>query len=209
MKITIITPWHNHPELIPAYEQAVKGAQVVIVDNGSDEETQTALIEMCDRLQTTSYVRDMENSGYAKANNSGMYFADDGIVIFLNNDIRAFGDWLPLLEHLKPGALYSPSAGMRLVDGIPVMYLEGWCLIGHKADFERIGGWKDDWEGYYWEDNELCWRASRAGLALKTIDLPLVHLSNYTSSRTPGAYDRSEANRAEFERIVREDRNAL
>jgi GT2 family glycosyltransferase len=81
-------------------------------------------------------------------------------------------------------------------------------MFGHKSDFEMIGGWNDkDFPGLYWEDNELCYRAERAGLLLKQVIIPLVHLSNYTSRRTDGAYDYSQANREVFERIVRQDKN--
>ena len=206
--ISLITPWLDHPELIPAYERAVMGAQVVIIDNGSAPETESALREMVKRLGGT-YIRNDSNAGYTTANNQGLKAAEHEIVCFLNNDIESSAQmWyadLPKLLH--PGALYGPSMGMRYVDGAAIPYLEGWCLIGHKADFERIGGWNDtDFPGLYWEDNELCWRAMRAGMSLKVIGLPLHHLNNYTSSQTPGAYDNSEANHAVFEQIVRRDR---
>ena len=209
MRISVITPWHNCPELIPDYEAAVYGAQVIVIDNASDADTSDKLRGMVQRLGHDSvYLRNDENKKYAHANNQGLNAASGEIVVFLNSDVRAHGDWKQTVAQAKPGALYSPSAGMRLVDGIPVYYLEGWCLFGHRSDFERIGGWNDtDFPGLYWEDNEICWRASRAGLGLKQVALPLEHLSNYTSQRTPGAYDASMANQAVFERIVREARN--
>lgn len=200
--ITIITPWLNHPELIPGYKQATEGAHVIVIDNGSDEVTHKALLEA-----GFTVIRNEFNNGYSRANNQGLEIADDGLVVFLNNDVVKQGDWLSIIENLKPGALYGASSDLRYVDGVPVFYIEGWCLIGHKSDFVRIGGWKNDWKGLYWEDNELCWRASRAGLGLKQINLPLQHLSNYTSSRTPDAYAHRSENQREFERIVREDRN--
>lgn len=206
--ISIITPWLNHPELIPAYERAVTGAQVVIVDNGSAPETESALREMVKRLGGT-YIRNESNTGYTTANNQGLRAAEHEIVCFLNNDIESTVQmwYADLPKLLKPGALYGPSMGMRYIDGAAVPYLEGWCLIGYKADFERIGGWNDtDFPGLYWEDNELCWRAMRAGMSLKVIGIPLNHLNNYTSKQTPGAYDSSEANHAVFEQIVRRDR---
>ena len=98
---------------------------------------------------------------------------------------------------------------MRIVDGEVYRYLEGWCIFGHKSDFESIGGWNErDFPGLYWEDNELCYRAEKAGLELKQVILPLAHLSNYTSRRTEGAYDFSQDNKAVFERIVRQGRSA-
>lgn len=205
---SIITPWLNHPELIRDYEQAVKGAQVIIIDNGSDKASANAICEMVDRLNGI-YIHNAANQGYAAANNQGLEAATREITIFLNNDIIASPGWLDSLAKLEAGALYGPSLGLRYVDGVCVPYLEGWCLIGHTADFRRIGGWNANaFPGLYWEDNELCWRAMRAGLSLRQIELPIVHLSNYTSKQTPGAYAESDRNRMVFEQIVRAGRCA-
>ncbi|NMC35064.1 MAG: glycosyltransferase [Veillonellaceae bacterium] len=206
--ISIITPWHNCPELIPDYEAAVNGAQVIAIDNASDPETSEKLRAMVTRLGHDSvFIRNDENAKFAHANNQGLNAASGEIVVFLNSDVRAHGDWLSIVGACKRGSLYSPSAGIRYVDGIPIYYLEGYCLFGWKEDFIRIGGWNDtDFPGLYWEDNEICWRASRAGLGMKQVALPLEHLSNYTSKRTPGAYDASAANQAVFDGIVREAR---
>src|SRR5690348_8781773 len=44
--IAVITPWLNHPELVPAYEAAVTGARAIIVDQASDADTAAALAAM-------------------------------------------------------------------------------------------------------------------------------------------------------------------
>ena len=206
--ISIITPFHNCPELIPDYEKAVQGAQVIVIDNASEEDTAVKLQAMVGRLSNDSkYIRNDVNQGYSKANNQGLAIADGEIVVFLNSDIVSAGDWSDRVKNAKKGAFYAATTGVRVVDGEAIRYLEGWCLFGHKSDFEMIGGWREDWEGMYWEDNELCWRAEMAGLELKQVDLPLLHYSNYTTSRTPGAYDKRPSNQALFERIVRQDKN--
>lgn len=203
--VTIVTPWLNHPELIPQYEAAVQGAeQVIIIDNGSNDETAAALADMMKRLPG-ALVTLPTNQGYSHANNLGLERATGEIVIFLNNDIEAAGDWLSMVRQTVHGkCLVGPSLGIRYVDGIPIPYLEGWCLAGETEAVRRVGGWNDtDFPGLYWEDNEFCYRATRGGLSLRQARLPLRHINNYTSSRTPGAYDNSEANRAVFESIVR------
>jgi len=204
--ISIITPFHNCPELLPDYEKAVQGSQVIVIDNASDDDTAVKLQEMIERLGNGSkYIRNDVNQGYSKANNQGLAVADGEIVVFLNSDIQATGNWLDRVQNAKKGAFYSPTSGVRIVDGEVLRYLEGWCLFGHKSDFERIGGWNErDFPGLYWEDNELCYRAKRAGIELKQAILPLLHLSNYTSRRTEGAYTFSQDNKAVFERIVKE-----
>jgi GT2 family glycosyltransferase len=208
MTISIITPFHNCPELLPGYERAVQGAQVIAIDNASDDDTAVKLQEMIERLGNGSkYIRNEANNKYSAANNQGLAAADGEIVVFLNSDIVSVGNWLDRVKNTKKGAFYAATTGVRTVDGEAIRYLEGWCLFGHKSDFEMIGGWREDWEGMYWEDNELCWRAERAGLELKQLYLPLLHLSNYTSRRTEGAYTFSQDNKAVFERIVRQGRN--
>ena len=206
MTISIITPFHNCPELLPEYEKAVQGAQVIAIDNASDPVTSEQLEAMVNRLGNGSiYVRNEENIKFSKANNQGLGLATGEIVVFLNSDIQATGNWLDRVQNAKKGAFYSPTSGVRIVDGEVLRYLEGWCLFGHKSDFERIGGWNErDFPGLYWEDNELCYRAEKAGIELKQAILPLLHLSNYTSRRTEGAYTFSQDNKAVFERIVRE-----
>lgn len=208
MTISIITPFHNCPELLPEYEKAVQGAQVIAIDNASDPVTSEQLEAMVNRLGNGSiYVRNEENIKFSKANNQGLGLATGEIVVFLNSDIQATGNWLDRVQNAKKGAFYSPTSGVRIVDGEVLRYLEGWCLFGHKSDFERIGGWNErDFPGLYWEDNELCYRAEKAGIELKQAILPLLHLSNYTSRRTEGAYTFSQDNKAVFERIVRQGR---
>lgn len=207
--ISIVTPFHNCPELIPDYEKAVQGSQVIVIDNASDDDTAVKLQEMIERLGNGSkYIRNDVNQGYSKANNQGLAVADGEIVVFLNSDIVSVGNWLDRVKNTKKGAFYAATTGVRTVDGEAIRYLEGWCLFGYKSDFEMIGGWNDrDFPGLYWEDNEISYRAERAGMELKQLYLPLLHLSNYTSRRTEGAYTFSQDNKAVFERIVRQGRN--
>jgi glycosyltransferase involved in cell wall biosynthesis len=41
--ISMVTPFLNGHDLLPDYEAATMGAELIIVDNGSAEETATAL----------------------------------------------------------------------------------------------------------------------------------------------------------------------
>ena len=109
--ISIITPFHNCPELLPDYEKAVQGAQVIAIDNASDVDTANRLQAMIERLGNGSkYVRNEENVKFSKANNQGLALADGEIVVFMNSDIQATGDWLRLAQNAKKGAFYSPQA---------------------------------------------------------------------------------------------------
>jgi len=197
--ISIVTPWLDHPELIADYEAAVQGAQVVIVDNGSQEETTRLLFAMVARVGGF-YVRNEVNLWFAAANNQGLKYATGEIVMFLNNDIRAGFGWLRDVQlHVQPGALYGPSAGSRLVGNARLPYIEGWCIAARQEVWQALNGW--DAEAYpmpYWEDNDLCLRARLAGYKLVQTAWDVAHLSNVTSRSTPGAYAGSGPNMQTF-----------
>jgi hypothetical protein len=52
--ISVITPFHNCPELLPDYEAAVFGAQILVIDTASDADTSDKLRAMVERLGMTA-----------------------------------------------------------------------------------------------------------------------------------------------------------
>ena len=122
--ISIVTPFHNCPELLPDYEKAVQGSQVIVIDNASDDDAAAELQMMVERLGNDSkYIRNGVNQGYSKANNQGLAASDGEIVVFLNSDIKATDNWLDRVQNAKKGAFYAATTGVRVVDGEPIRYL--------------------------------------------------------------------------------------
>lgn len=200
--MSIVTPWRNHLEFLPDYAAATKGARVVIVDNASGDETADALYDHC-RKTGGIYIRNDVNASFGKATNQGLAVIESGPVVCLNNDVSApDAEWLAKAEHDITGrALFGPSLSARTIDRRPVLYLEGWCIGATLDAWRELGGW-DEWAHSYWEDNALCWRAHQAGMRLVKTNWTVSHIGNGTSAGEPGAYDGSETNRAEFERMV-------
>jgi GT2 family glycosyltransferase len=215
MTLSIVTPWRNCLELIPDYERAVagSGAEVVIVDNGSETsghanefgvEYNQDLLALALRLGGT-YHRNPENVWFARGCNQGLALATGDVVLMLNNDIRAEPGGLAVVEReTPPQALVGPSMDVRIVAGLTLAYVEGWCLAARRETWQALGGFDaETFQRPYWEDVDLSWRAARQGCRLLRRPWPVTHLSNYTSRRTAGAYDASEANRAAFESKVK------
>ena len=201
--ISIITPWLNNPQLIKTYEPSVQGAQVIIVDNGSREQWASEIRKMVDRLDG-KYIRNEENRLFAPANNQGLEVADGEIVLFLNNDIKAENLVKDVQIDVMPDMICGPSKMSRLVAGLKISYIEGWCIAAYKTVWDDLGGWNDkDYQGLYWEDNDLCYRAIQKGYELKETRWNIWHFNNYTSRSTPGAYDHSAHNQQVFEGKVR------
>lgn len=213
MAIDIVTPWLNHPELIPAYEAACLGARVIVVNQASDAETTTALCEMVERLGNRSTVIHNDvNRYYAAANNQGLAQTTGDIVVFLNNDVTGLpggnpARWLAqVAADVRPGGLYGPSVLPFDVDGLPYPYVEGWCLAGYRTTFATFGGWNEaDFPRAYAEDVELCWRARRNGVSLyQTNKWAISHIGNVTNGATADGYAFADAQRERFRQMVRE-----
>jgi GT2 family glycosyltransferase len=192
--ISIITPWLNHSELIPMYECGKGGAQVIIVDNGSEPKHAALIEQMCRKL-CGEYIRNDINRGFSTANNQGLAAAAGDIIVFLNNDVETRDGWLnQVARDVQPGALYGPS----LMSKHGLAYIEGWCIAGCRDVWTRLGGWDDQYyQGLYWEDNDLCYRAMFYGIKLLRRTWPVWHRGNYT---TEGMFVEATAHSAENER---------
>jgi len=198
--ISICTPVIDHPAFIEAYAQATAGAEVVIVDTGSTPENRK-------RWMSVGRLVDYPTKGhnYGHWCNAGFAHATGDIVIFLNNDVCATGDWLAeAARDVQPGAIYGPELQAQTVAGVTVPFLSGWCiaatremwdqlvnlivniappmeLLGHIPVFkagDETGPWntRDYPAAGYWEDNDLSFRAVMAGIELVQTKWPITHL---------------------------------
>jgi glycosyltransferase involved in cell wall biosynthesis len=203
--ISVITPVHNSPELSAAYVHAVRGCEVVIVDNAS-QKGDALVWERAARDLDGRYIRNDTNRWYATACNQGYAQSTGDVIIFANNDIMKRGEWREQAEKMDAGALYGPSLGIRVLAGQPLLYIDAWWIGARRETWEALklpssdwargtsGPWDGDaFQGMYWDDVDRCFRAARAGMALRALPLPLVHLSNYTSAQTPGAYANTDS----------------
>lgn len=221
--ISLIIPFAGSTaDLVPDLAAATAGAEVVAVDNASDEATQAAIRDVLTPAVTITNAR---NKGFALANNQGYARASGDVIIFLNSDVTGSPLWLRAAQaDIRDGALYGPSLAQQLVYGMWLPYLEGWCLGATRATWERIaaplvqrmyygtfdpeacGPWDAAaYPGPYWEDNDLCLRAAQAGVSL--VQTGWGNYLQHKGGRTAGAIVRHgesfERNRATFAARVR------
>jgi GT2 family glycosyltransferase len=218
--ISIVTPFLNGLDLLADYEAATLGAELVLIDNGSDEPTREALSTL--PPERGRVIRNESNIGFAAANNQGYAQATGDIIIFLNSDIAGDPSWLKLVaDDVQDGALYGPSLNVQLVYGLRVPYIEGWCIaatrttwerltwenkhhtiIGNTPDqdrFGRLGPWDQHaYPGPYWEDNDLCLRALEMDISLTQTQWPIQHKGGRSAGPLVKHGDTFERNRATF-----------
>ena len=211
--VSVCTPWLGHPELIPDYEEAVRNAdEVVIVDNGSEPEDSAEIVAMLTRLgypERHRYLRWRENGWFSGPMNEAIRAATGDVIVALNNDVRNSmpgARWIAAARNEVRGkGLYGPSSARKVIDGVTLPYVEGWCVAANRPTWDRLGGFDAEaFERPYWEDVDLSFRAMTKGIPLYRTDWPIDHLSNTTSAATPGAYEHTEQNRITFETRVRE-----
>lgn len=180
--VSVVTPWHNHPEFQEGFQAAMVLArpdEVLVIDSGSDPPVDGAVF------------RYEENVGQSEACNKGLEMASGEVVVFLNNDIKPTSpDWLDaILANVGPGVLVGANLrthNRTVIDGEPVPYLDGWCIAGMRDDFEALGAWDTTYEEpAYYGDNDLSLRAVASGFKLVEANVGLDHLSNGTSGDDP------------------------
>ena len=209
--VTVVTPWRNCREFIIPWLEAVNGAdQIIVVDNNSDEETQAALKAAVHQNPLIELHRMPDNSlGYGGACNYGLERANGDIVVMLNNDVvKSPGpDWLDVLRNsVEDDHLYGASVNVQFVAGVKLPYIDGWCLAATRKTWETLGGFDvKEFKGFYWEDNDLSFRAQfRHGMKLRVLPINLQHLGNGTSSKHPEVYKYSTENRLRFEKRIQQ-----
>ncbi len=206
MKISVITPFLNGLDLLADYEQATIGAELILIDNGSDPETAQALASL--PAERGKVIRNETNIGFAAANNQGYAQSTGDIIIFLNSDIAGDPTWLKYVaDDVQDGALYGPSVQRQLVYGLWLPYIEGWCIAATRKTWRKLGTiddgisgpWRSDlFEGPYWEDNYLCFEAMEQNISLIQTNWPIQHKGGRSAGPLVAHGDTFERNRATF-----------
>jgi GT2 family glycosyltransferase len=108
----IVLAWNQWPLtrrcLDSLLASAPFAAEVIVVDNGSTDETPTALADYADRVRIVSLP---ENLGFVRGMNAGMRAArpDDDVVLLNNDLVFTQADWL---DRLRDAAYAAPDHGI-------------------------------------------------------------------------------------------------
>ena len=110
IKVSVVIPVYNHARELPAalqsiFNQTFKDLEVIVVNDGSTDDWQKALVLFQDRIKVISQA----NRGAAAARNAGARLATGEYIIFWDADVIAKPDMLEKMEHvltLHPEASY-------------------------------------------------------------------------------------------------------
>jgi GT2 family glycosyltransferase/tetratricopeptide (TPR) repeat protein len=212
---TIVIPawnaWEHTERCLESLRPTLREAdQVVVVDNGSTDDTRASL----GSYGWVEVVANDENRGFACACNQGAVRARGGIVVFLNSDTIVSSGWLD--ELLAPfemgdvGAVGPRSdnvSGKQKVMAVPdpqedprafVEFAEAWrtthlgqttearrligfCLAVRSSSFRALGGFDEQFEIGGFEDDDLCRRLLQSKLRLLVAHGSFVHHRGHAS----------------------------
>lgn len=184
--------------------------QVVVVDNGSRDETPEGLR----RYPWVEVLTQQENLGFAAGCNVGAAAARNEVVVFLNNDTLLPARWLEGL--LRPfgdpsvvatGPRSNMVSGAQLVQEVSydatwmgdlqrfarawretnrdrvdeVQRLVGFCLAVRRTAFEQVGGFDEGFGLGGFEDDDLCARLAATGGRLLIAHESFVHHAGHAT----------------------------
>ena len=203
--LSVIIPSKDNPEVLIRCIESLKisgqpiAVQVIVVDNGSNDENRKKVEEAAERLGF-EYYYEKEEFNYSRMNNRGVSHANGELLLFLNDD----------MEMLSPDALSRMAGQFSLDDvgavGAKLLYPDsstiqhigitnavdgpvhkfigrddtehmdyfrnrfvhncigatGACLMVRSADFETVGGFREDLRIAY-NDVDLCFRILELG----------------------------------------------
>jgi GT2 family glycosyltransferase len=208
-KVSVITPvWNqwNHTAryFLQAYQayRASKDVEFVIINNGSGDHTGRILADYQEKMGNLKVITNEENRGFPIACNQGARKATGDVLLFLNNDIQVYGDYVSiLLEMMDDSILAGPelnehNTGWNKFGEKIIPYIAGWCLALTKATYEALGGFDERYSPCDYEDMDLCYAAVRAGKSLTRLSLPIRHISG--GSAMPDRLAITERNRLKF-----------
>ncbi|MDI6711561.1 MAG: glycosyltransferase [Bacillota bacterium] len=137
-KVSIIIPTYNRAQLLRECLVSLLGMQgveenveIVVVDNGSTDETRHIVSSFALRHRGVVYVEEVR-SGLSQARNRGVKVASGGIVAFLDDDVEVHQSWLGALRQAfrnprisAVGGRVLPPMGVNLPSWMPTsrMYL--------------------------------------------------------------------------------------
>ena len=212
----VLLSWNHLEETQPCLESLLATTRVpcrlLIVDNGSAEAVRAFLAAVKPRGAITEIVvlQNETNEGFPRGMNRGIEASLAPYVCLLNNDLRFTIGWLQELidvarAHADVGVVNPtsstfgnyPPRGMSLqqyADGLRRFhgdYTEvgmciGFCMLITREVLKRIGGLNEEVERIFFEDEDFCMRAQRAGYRCVVAKGAYVyHAEHQTVSKMP------------------------
>ena len=199
--------------------------RLILVDNGSDPPTQKFLEGFqSSHSSGVLLIRNAKNEGFIKGVNRGIQAGDAPWVCVMNNDTVTASGWLtemlkiaqsdPSIGLVNPTSnslgfhhgkipIESYAAGLRPYSGqwTGLSTALGFCLLGRRSLFEKVGLFDEAFGMGYFEDDDLSNRVKAAGfLCVRACGAYVYHEERASFSLIPQKNEAFLYNRRLFEK---------
>lgn len=200
-KTSIIIPTYNGLDDLRACLESIEAHtpephEIIIVDNGSTDETAAFLQEWDTDEHRVKVAALTRNLGFPAAVNRGLRLATGDYVCLLNNDTEVTPGWLGAMldvmqDHPEAG-LVGPMgdnvSGWQHSEGrwdgggsTEVQRLVGFCLLIRRAVIDKIGGLDERFGLGNYDDDDYCLRALVAGFKCRIARAAFVHHKGFAT----------------------------
>ena len=166
-------------------------SEIIVVDDSSTDKSILLLKEFAAKYQNLKVLKNEKNLGFSSTVNKGVANAKGEIVILLNTDVYPRKDFLmPLLIHFSEEKVFAVGCldksiednniverGRGLgswkkgflvhrrgeVDKTNTLWVSGGSGAFRKSIWEKLGGFNELYNPFYWEDIDLSYRALKSG----------------------------------------------
>ena len=167
--------------------------ELIVVDDYSTDRTPSVLEWWRVRLKDKMVVlrNNQANLGFGPSSNRGANLATSDIVIFMNNDVDIKGPFIsPTIQKLKvePRSLVTAhlvdwDGGWNKFGDQIIIYAEGWYLAAWRELWEELGGFDERFVPCDYEDQDISYRATQAGINLIPLNLPIFHIGGISANQ--------------------------
>lgn len=193
MNVSIVIPNYNGEGLIkknlPKVLTACHGAEIIVVDDASADKS----VEVLKQFDVKIIVNE-KNLGFSSTINRGVKEAKGEVVVLLNTDVIPQKDFLePLLKHFDNPKVFavgcmdeSMEDGKKVlrgrgigswqrgflvhargeVDKSNTLWVNGGSGVFRKSIWEKLGGFDELYNPFYYEDIDISYRAQKSGLQI-------------------------------------------
>jgi len=183
----------NLPFLLKALKNTEISNEVIIVDDGSTDDTENFIKENYPEIK---FIKLKTNCGFAHACNVGVLNSTNSIIYLLNNDVQVTDGFLePVIKHFEKKDTFAVNSREITIDrknmdlhflnwiefkfgifwnyykevkeplNLPVYIfaVSGGHSAFDKEKFLSLGGFDEMYSPIYWEDVDICYRAWKRG----------------------------------------------
>ena len=192
MNISIVIPNYNGENILeknlPKVLESAGNAEVIVVDDASTDESLKKLNNFKTKIKV---IKNEKNLGFSSTVNKGVREAKGEIVILLNTDVVPENSFLkPLLEHFEDKKIFAVGCMDKSIEGdetilrgrgvgqwkrgflihsrgevnrTDTLWVNGGSGAFRKSVWEKLGGFDELYNPFYWEDIDLLYRALKSG----------------------------------------------